>query len=184
MLRTQAVCIPGICPRGAQCSKLKYHCRATWCACAHQPQLNTGASCTGAKDPSLLFFFFLHLNRNQPNFIMPSLNSTAASESKSQEIESKIIMRYLGYESSSFPISRSMCQGCPLSPLLFILVQEPLAAHIRLNQNIAAIELKGIPHKIDYVRDWYPFICCLTSYCSTQFSFFTVEFCHPLRFVC
>ena len=45
-----------------------------------------------------------------------------------------------GFRSSYFKISRSMRQGCPVSPLLFILQAEPLACALRKNTNI-----KGIP---------------------------------------
>ncbi|MCG8113315.1 MAG: reverse transcriptase family protein, partial [Candidatus Thiodiazotropha taylori] len=46
-----------------------------------------------------------------------------------------------GFRSSYFQISRSMRQGCPVSPLLFILQAEPLACAIRNNPNIRGIPL-------------------------------------------
>lgn len=52
----------------------------------------------------------------------------------------KISVLTNGFRCSYFKISRSMRQGCPVSPLLFILQAEPLACAIRKNRNI-----KGIP---------------------------------------
>ena len=46
-----------------------------------------------------------------------------------------------GYRCSYFNISRSMRQGCPVSPLLIILQAEPLACAIRNNNNIKGILL-------------------------------------------
>ena len=35
-------------------------------------------------------------------------------------------------QTESFPVSREVCQGCPLSPLLYVNVAETIAAAIRL----------------------------------------------------
>jgi hypothetical protein len=46
-----------------------------------------------------------------------------------------------GYLSKSFKISRSVRQGCPIAPLLYILQAEPLAATIRKDPNVKGILL-------------------------------------------
>ena len=46
-----------------------------------------------------------------------------------------------GFRSSYFRISRSMRQGCPVSPLIYILQAEPLACTIRNNHNIVGFPL-------------------------------------------
>ena len=46
-----------------------------------------------------------------------------------------------GFRSKYFTISRSMRQGCPISPLLYMLQAEPLACAIRKNRNIIGITL-------------------------------------------
>ena len=50
-----------------------------------------------------------------------------------------------GYLSSFFTLSRGVRQGCPLSPLLYVLVSEVLAASIRFNPRISGLALPGLP---------------------------------------
>lgn len=59
----------------------------------------------------------------------------------------------MGYKSSKFPISSGTHQGCPLSPLLFIIALEPLAEHICLNPDIRGLELAGMHHKLALFAD-------------------------------
>ena len=49
-----------------------------------------------------------------------------------------------GFLSKYFPISRSIKQGCPVAPLLYIFQAEPMACGIRQNENIGGIQLPAI----------------------------------------
>jgi hypothetical protein len=54
--------------------------------------------------------------------------------------------RLSGFISKYVTISRSICQGCPVAPMLYILQAEPLASTLRANPNIKGIKL---PHLSD-----------------------------------
>lgn len=59
-----------------------------------------------------------------------------------------------GLRSSNFSIERGTRQVCPLSPLLFALAMEPLAAIIRQNDSLKGISLNNQQHQISlYVDD-------------------------------
>ena len=64
-----------------------------------------------------------------------------------------------GFCTESFPLSREVRQGCPLSPLLFILGVEILASKIRQDQNIQGIKIHGYEFKISQFADDTSLLC-------------------------
>lgn len=52
-----------------------------------------------------------------------------------------------------FRITNGTRQGCPLSPLIFSLMMEPLAETIRTCDAISGIDIGGYPHKIGLFAD-------------------------------
>jgi len=58
-----------------------------------------------------------------------------------------------GQISSTFPLSRSSRQGCPLSPALFVLAIEPLAEAIRQDPDIKGFQVGQAVHKINLLAD-------------------------------
>lgn len=62
-------------------------------------------------------------------------------------------VKYSGFRSDSFQIQRGKRQGCPLSPLIFALVIEPLAALIRTSPDIKGLEIASTSHKLCLLAD-------------------------------
>lgn len=62
-------------------------------------------------------------------------------------------IRVNGYVSDPFPLERGTRQGCPLSPLLFALIMEPLAAFINQNTAIEGWSIAGITEKLSLYAD-------------------------------
>uniref|UniRef100_A0A6I8Q4E7 Reverse transcriptase domain-containing protein n=1 Tax=Xenopus tropicalis TaxID=8364 RepID=A0A6I8Q4E7_XENTR len=57
------------------------------------------------------------------------------------------------YHSNSFSLSGGTRQGCPLSPILFILALEPLATLIRENTDITGLSQNSTQHKVCLFAD-------------------------------
>uniref|UniRef100_A0AAY5JXW3 Reverse transcriptase domain-containing protein n=1 Tax=Esox lucius TaxID=8010 RepID=A0AAY5JXW3_ESOLU len=62
-------------------------------------------------------------------------------------------VRTNNFNSQYFTVQRGTRQGCPLSPLLFDLVIEPLAAALRCNNYIRGIMRGGLVHKVSLYAD-------------------------------
>lgn len=55
--------------------------------------------------------------------------------------------------SQYFPLSRATCRGCPMSPLLFSLVIEPLSIKLKATPSIHGIYRWGQEHKVNLYAD-------------------------------
>uniref|UniRef100_A0A8C5P7R3 Reverse transcriptase domain-containing protein n=1 Tax=Leptobrachium leishanense TaxID=445787 RepID=A0A8C5P7R3_9ANUR len=58
-----------------------------------------------------------------------------------------------GFLSSSFSITNGTRQGCPLSPLIFVLAWEPLASRIRRDSSVSGISTPDGVHKLAMFAD-------------------------------
>lgn len=59
----------------------------------------------------------------------------------------------LGVLSKLATIANSTRQGCPLSPIIFALVMEPLVVTIRTTSGVESIPDNGLQHKISLLAD-------------------------------
>ena len=75
-----------------------------------------------------------------------------------------------GYLSSFFSLSRGVHQGCPLSPLLYVLVSEVLAVNIRANPLIKGLSFPGVSEPqlpiSQYADDTSLVVCSDTAICA------------------
>ena len=58
-----------------------------------------------------------------------------------------------GHLGSSFPLASGVAQGCPLSPLLFLLITEAFTRRVNADTLIAGIRVGNIAHKISQYAD-------------------------------
>ena len=59
-----------------------------------------------------------------------------------------------GYLSPFFSLSRRVRQGCPLSPLLYVLVSEVLAVNIRANPRVIGLSLPNSPDLLSPISQY------------------------------
>ena len=57
------------------------------------------------------------------------------------DVHSAVVVN--GFVSESFPVTRGVRQGCPLSPLLYVLAMESLACAVRADPKIDGFPLPG-----------------------------------------
>ena len=67
-------------------------------------------------------------------------------------VQSSVVVN--GYLSRFFPLSRGVRQGCPLSPLLYVLVSEVLAVNIRANPRIIGLSVPGAPQVLSPILQY------------------------------
>ena len=100
-----------------------------------------------------------HFYRMSLNVLISArLFGIGSLHSINSDVESAVISG--GYTSNFFQISRGVRQGCPLSPLLFVLGAEILAQKIRQSPGCRGIELpQSVEAKISQFADATTPIC-------------------------
>ena len=68
------------------------------------------------------------------------------------QVQSAVIVN--GHISPFFSLSSGVRQGCPLSPLLYVLFVEALAVNIRCNRRIPGLCLPGVPFVVSPVHQY------------------------------
>ena len=59
-------------------------------------------------------------------------------------------MEVNGVRSEPFTLTRSICQGCPLSPMLYILALEPFLRKLKANPALCSLTLPGSSEEARY----------------------------------
>ena len=72
------------------------------------------------------------------------------------QVQSAVIVN--GHLSPCLSLSRGVKQGCPLSPLSYVLVAEVLAVNIRCNPRIPGLSLPGVPLVVSPAHYYFHFI--------------------------
>ena len=76
------------------------------------------------------------------------------------EVHSAVVVN--GYVTEPFPVTRGVRQGCPLSPLLYVLAMESLACAVRADPKIDGFPLPGGNNVVklsQYADDTSSFVC-------------------------
>ena len=68
------------------------------------------------------------------------------------QVQSAVLVN--GLISPFFSLSRGVRQGCPLSPLLYVLVAKTLAVNIQSNPRIPGLCLPGVPFVVSPVHQY------------------------------
>jgi len=85
----------------------------------------------------------------------------------------KSFVRINGYETEEFTVERGVRQGCPLSPLLYVLAAEVLAINIRKNSSIIGYRHDSNKFKVGQYAD--DLISCITHLDSIDELFSTIS---------
>ena len=82
------------------------------------------------------------------------------------QVQSKVLVN--GFQTESFSVTRSVRQGCSLSPLLFILCLEPLAIALRNNVGVEGMPCPGSAEVVKVVQYADDTTCVVTTEASIK----------------